>query len=376
MRHLHKAREGYEKGRLLRVIQCLKVPQHASAVELCERQPVDLGFLQPLGSFGASAKPECTRGSQAGGPSLASTPCAESTEVMEEEEKEEEQSLGIDASLHSGFSAESWDKNNTKIGMVGQSLLVRALREAEPAIFNDGNLSRLLRRGQRAYNGPRLLQHLELMTTMDALTFIPKEQRCHAAFCTWVCGINVQLGRRCRDLVIVRDDDEQFAQPHGVYKANPHAKKKGVLIVEHNFIPKSAKEVAAPKDFVDYFIDCNYSEKGAVLRSHTHVFQKTLVALFEDLPMVSSTREKHADGKVKRESTLAAQGAKPRTPAAKEDDSAAPPVAAAAAEDLDVDAGDVASASPPKRVKIEPVTATKSPAEAQRSFKMQTRRRA
>ena len=86
VRHLHKAREGYATGRLLRVIQCLKVPQHASAVELVERQLVDVGSLQPLGSFRASAKPECTRGSRAGGPSLASTPRAESTEVREEEE--------------------------------------------------------------------------------------------------------------------------------------------------------------------------------------------------------------------------------------------------------------------------------------------------
>ena len=106
----------------------------------------------------------------------------------------------------------SWDKNNTHLGKLPLKLLEAGLAFAEASIFNAANMTTLaLGRGQSAKEKSvaRLLKYYKLMANVDTDTPIPSEYRTETTFCQWIKELNFSHGRRCRDLVLYKDEDEQ-----------------------------------------------------------------------------------------------------------------------------------------------------------------------
>lgn len=163
------------------------------------------------------------------------------------------------------------EKNVTRWELVPVVVLELLLRSMEPAVFTEVNVKCISRRGAREANQKLLMKYVELMTNFSPYANIPPGLR-EGALVKVCCDMNIQNGRRARDLVLPCN----FAVD-GFYRYELEDRE---LWITSPFL-KTRVKVAGKYDPKTVFtINENWSEMKAELHEEGGFFQQPLYILF------------------------------------------------------------------------------------------------
>ena len=135
-----------------------------------------------------------------------------------------------------------------------------------------------MKRGARTPPRHRLDQYLEFMTNQDASTTIQMEHRNNDGFNRHIIELNLQYGRRARDLVVQPDEDDQWGD--GIYSVIKLNETKYKL--QHNFMEDVVKVIVLKAE-CEYFLDTNYSEAKAAVKCHNGCCRKVCSLVFAEV---------------------------------------------------------------------------------------------
>ena len=105
--------------------------------------------------------------------------------------------------IAAGVGPTVWsDKNCTRMSLVGPQLLEQALGHCFPAIFTQGNMRSLKKRGAKHMPMSRILEYVEYVTTKNGTYFLQPEHRGHDVFISHFKTLCDEFGCRAKELVL------------------------------------------------------------------------------------------------------------------------------------------------------------------------------
>lgn len=261
-----------QKARFERVVKVLKA--RPDVLPDVERQLKDLGVLE-VSNDGAAAVEVKELMAEPVTPGKGDSGHGVKGEQGDEDEEGDAcsaQAASSPANVKGGCA--QWDRNTTKFGQVPVSVLKRALQTAGKNSFSSGNVKAVVKRGARDPSQSFLCQCVELMTNMDPAATIEARYRSVEGFCELVVMLNMENGRRARDLVLA--DAIQDWEPHGVYSLDRTSAAR--LKISHKY-KNLVATISVDKDG-DYYIDGNFSEMRAIIRDRNSDWRKPATVLF------------------------------------------------------------------------------------------------